>query len=183
MKGGGAKKFGMSLEPGKSNFFGGISRDFAGISQGRPKSLRNKSLCSILVPYLEPSRNTLENNHRHSLARFVLLLEVIFCLTRLLLKIASKDAEGTPAWSRFGSVAVRAQNVSCTWFQFSVLMVSPRQLGHSPKRVVSVFPHSLKGMTRFPGKTVPTVTVPTSVPGKRVPTVPVSGSGVVPAPS
>ena len=38
-------------KPGKSNFLGGISRDFAGISRGRPKSLRKKSLCSISVPY------------------------------------------------------------------------------------------------------------------------------------
>ena len=38
-------------KPGKSNFFSGISRDFAGISWRRPKSLRKKSLCSILVPY------------------------------------------------------------------------------------------------------------------------------------
>ena len=37
-------------KPGKSNFLGGISRDFAGISRGRPKSLRKKSLCSISVP-------------------------------------------------------------------------------------------------------------------------------------
>ena len=36
--------------PGKSNFFGGISRDFAGISRGCPKSLRKKGLCSIFVP-------------------------------------------------------------------------------------------------------------------------------------
>ena len=37
-------------KPGKSNFFGGISRDLAGISGGRPKSLRKKSLGSIFVP-------------------------------------------------------------------------------------------------------------------------------------
>ena len=35
---------------GKSNFFGGISRDFAGISRRCPKSLRKTSLCSISVP-------------------------------------------------------------------------------------------------------------------------------------
>ena len=47
----GAKKFDTSpRKPGKSNFLGGISRDFAGISRGRPKSLRKKSLCSISVP-------------------------------------------------------------------------------------------------------------------------------------
>ena len=32
-------------KPGKSNFLGGISRDFAGISRGRPKSLRKKKVC------------------------------------------------------------------------------------------------------------------------------------------
>ena len=37
-------------KPGKSNFLGGISRDFAGISWRCPKSLRKKSLCSISVP-------------------------------------------------------------------------------------------------------------------------------------
>ena len=47
----GAKKFGTSLETQESNFFGGISRHFAGISRKRPKSLRNKCLGSILVPY------------------------------------------------------------------------------------------------------------------------------------
>ena len=36
--------------PGKSNLLGGISREFAGISRGRPKSLRKKSLGSIFVP-------------------------------------------------------------------------------------------------------------------------------------
>ena len=58
VKGVGAKKFGMSLETreiklffgGISRDFGGISRDFGGISQGCPKSLRKKSLCSILAP-------------------------------------------------------------------------------------------------------------------------------------
>ena len=39
-------------KPAKSNFLGGISRDFAGISRGRPKSLRKKSLGSIFVPYI-----------------------------------------------------------------------------------------------------------------------------------
>ena len=47
----GAEKFGMSLETGKPTFFGGISQDFAGISRRCPKTLRNKSLCSIFVPY------------------------------------------------------------------------------------------------------------------------------------
>ena len=43
----GAKKFGMSFETqGKPTFFlfGGISRDFAGISRRRPKSLREKKV-------------------------------------------------------------------------------------------------------------------------------------------
>ena len=38
----GAKKFGMSLETREIKLFGGISRDFAGISRGRPKSLRKR---------------------------------------------------------------------------------------------------------------------------------------------
>ena len=47
----GAKKFGISSKPRESNFFGGISRDFAGISRKRPKSLRKKCLGSIFGPY------------------------------------------------------------------------------------------------------------------------------------
>ena len=57
--GGGAKKFGMPLETRKSNFFGWISRDFAGISRGHPKSLRKTNLRSILFPY-EEKRKQLE---------------------------------------------------------------------------------------------------------------------------
>ena len=50
----GAKKFDTSLETRDvSNFLGGISRDFAGISRRCPKSLRKKSLCSISVLSLE----------------------------------------------------------------------------------------------------------------------------------
>ena len=44
MKGWGPKSSVFPLKPGKSNFFGGKSRDFAGISRGRPKSL-NKKVC------------------------------------------------------------------------------------------------------------------------------------------
>ena len=51
MNGWGPKSSIRPSKPGKSNFLGGISRDFAGISRGRPKSLRKKSLGSILVPY------------------------------------------------------------------------------------------------------------------------------------
>ena len=43
----------MSLEAREIKRLGGISRDFARISRGRPKSLRKKSLCSILIPYLK----------------------------------------------------------------------------------------------------------------------------------
>ena len=46
----GAKKFGMSLETRETKLFGGISRDFAGISRTCPKCLRKKGLCSIFVP-------------------------------------------------------------------------------------------------------------------------------------
>ena len=46
MNGVGAKKFGMSLETReiKPFFFGGISRDLAGISRDIPKSLSKKKL-------------------------------------------------------------------------------------------------------------------------------------------
>ena len=37
-------------KPRETKLFGGISRDFAGISWKCPKSLREKGLCSILVP-------------------------------------------------------------------------------------------------------------------------------------
>ena len=40
--GGGQKSSVCPSKPGKSNFFGGISRDFAGISRRCPKSLRKK---------------------------------------------------------------------------------------------------------------------------------------------
>ena len=43
MKGRGGRKSSVCpSKPGKSNAFGGISRDFAGISRGCPKSLREK---------------------------------------------------------------------------------------------------------------------------------------------
>ena len=51
MKGWGPKSSIRPSKPRESNFLGGISRDFAGISRGRPKSLRKKSLGSIFVPY------------------------------------------------------------------------------------------------------------------------------------
>ena len=51
MNGWGPKSSIRPAKPGKSNFLGGISRNFAGISRGRPKSLRKKSLGSIFVPY------------------------------------------------------------------------------------------------------------------------------------
>ena len=51
MKGWGPKSSVFSWKPRESNFFGGISRDFAGISRKHPKSLRKKSLGSIFGPY------------------------------------------------------------------------------------------------------------------------------------
>ena len=51
MKGWGPKSSVCPSKPRESNFFGGISRDFAGTSRKRPKSLRKKCLGSILVPY------------------------------------------------------------------------------------------------------------------------------------
>ena len=42
VNGWGPKSSVWASKPGKPNFFGGISRDFAGISRTRPKSLRTK---------------------------------------------------------------------------------------------------------------------------------------------
>ena len=50
MKGWGQKRSTRPSKPGKSNFFGGISRDFAGISRKCPKSLRKKVCAQILAP-------------------------------------------------------------------------------------------------------------------------------------
>ena len=52
VKGWGPKSSACPSKPGKPNLFGGISRDFAGISRRCPKSLRRKSLCSISVLYI-----------------------------------------------------------------------------------------------------------------------------------
>ena len=43
----GAKKFGMSLETKEINFFGGISRDFAGISRRNPENLRKEIVLNV----------------------------------------------------------------------------------------------------------------------------------------
>ena len=56
-KGWGPKRSVCPSKPGKSNFFGGISRDFAGISRGCPKSLRKKGLGSIFGPYKNACKN------------------------------------------------------------------------------------------------------------------------------
>ena len=50
VKGWGPKSSVCPAKLRETKLFGGISRDFAGISQGCPKSLRKKSLCSVLVP-------------------------------------------------------------------------------------------------------------------------------------
>ena len=52
MNGWGPKSSVCPSKPGKSNFFGGISWDFVGISRRCPKSLRKKSLCSSFGPYM-----------------------------------------------------------------------------------------------------------------------------------
>ena len=80
----GAKKFGTSLEPGKPNFFGGISRDFAGISRRCPKSLRKKSLCSIFVPYI-----CCKNKGKGEFSAFCLFIFCLGCEGRELQEIAS----------------------------------------------------------------------------------------------
>ena len=51
VKGWGPKSSVCPSKPRETKIFGGISRDFAGISRRCPKSLRKKSLCSIFVPY------------------------------------------------------------------------------------------------------------------------------------
>ena len=51
MKGWGPKSSACPSKPRESNFFGGISRDFAGISRKRPKSLRKKY---VWVQFLSP---------------------------------------------------------------------------------------------------------------------------------
>ena len=51
MKEWGPKSSVCPSKPGTSNFFSGISRDFAAISRRCPKSLRKKSLCSIFGTY------------------------------------------------------------------------------------------------------------------------------------
>ena len=50
MKGWGPKSSVCPSKPGKPNFFGGISLDFAGISRGRPKSLRKKVCVQFSFP-------------------------------------------------------------------------------------------------------------------------------------
>ena len=49
MKGWGPKSSVRPSKPGKSNFFGGISRDFAGIFWRRPKSLRKITFVFNLI--------------------------------------------------------------------------------------------------------------------------------------
>ena len=58
-KGWGPKSSVCPSKPGKSNFFGGISRDFAGISRGCPKSLRKK----VWVQFSFPNFVTLTKTH------------------------------------------------------------------------------------------------------------------------
>ena len=50
VKGWGPKSSVCPSKPRESNFFGGISRDFAGISRGRPKSLRKKVCVQFSSP-------------------------------------------------------------------------------------------------------------------------------------
>ena len=65
MKGWGPKSSVCPSKPRESNFFGGISRDFAGISRKRPKSLRKKCLGSTLV--LRPQQGLLGGPFRSRL--------------------------------------------------------------------------------------------------------------------
>ena len=43
----GAKKFGMPLETREIKLFGGISRDFAGISRGAPEKFEKKKFVAV----------------------------------------------------------------------------------------------------------------------------------------
>ena len=55
-RGGGPKSSVCPSKPGKSrNFFGGISRDFAGISRRHPKSLRKKAFVFNFGPLKKPT--------------------------------------------------------------------------------------------------------------------------------
>ena len=51
MKGWGPKSSVCPSKYRETKLFGGIPRDFAGISRECPKSLSKRGLCSILVPY------------------------------------------------------------------------------------------------------------------------------------
>ena len=64
-KGWGKRSSVWTSKLGKSNFFGGISRDFAGISRRCPKSLRKKALCSIFWPLKQCTlRVSVQPSHR-----------------------------------------------------------------------------------------------------------------------
>ena len=56
MKGWGPKSSVCPSKPRESNFFGGISRDLAGISRERPKSLRK----NVWVQFLAPNKGNCE---------------------------------------------------------------------------------------------------------------------------
>ena len=53
VKGWGPKSSVCPSKARETKLFAGISRDFAGISRGRPKSMRKRGVCSILVPYFD----------------------------------------------------------------------------------------------------------------------------------
>ena len=61
VKGRGPKSSVCPLKPGKPNFFGGISRDFAGISRGCPKSLgKNKFVFNFCSVFESRTKQTLQ---------------------------------------------------------------------------------------------------------------------------
>ena len=77
MKGWRPKSSICSSKPRESNFFGGISRDFAGISRKRPKSLRKKMFGFKFGPLLKGPFSDLNRVH----AKGVVLCErTSFCL-------------------------------------------------------------------------------------------------------
>ena len=69
MKGWGPKSSVCPSKPGKSNFFGGISRDFAGISRRRLKSLRKKVCVQFSFPRINPGGLSLRNAYFYSVCK------------------------------------------------------------------------------------------------------------------
>ena len=90
MLGWGPKSSVCPSKPRESNFFGGISRDFAGISRKRPKSLRKKCLGSIFGP------KTLEEVSKKSRTDIFEAFSRLFGLFSRLFQTFGASGLGTP---------------------------------------------------------------------------------------